>query len=594
MRAKHSASCRATGRGRTGLRDYLFALVGLVLAPALLLGAATTRELASTYRLSEEAGLASTAEALATAIDREMEIALTALSTLAASPSLAAGNISDAYLQAQAVGRAFGGWVAMLEEDSTQVFNTRLPLGAPLPRGAGDPFVGRAISTGQPFVSDLFLGATAAKPVISTFQPLPPGTAGASAGKRRVLLLAFTPDRLTTLLERQHFEDRGGFAVLTDGNSRVVARSSEQARFLNQPSPEWFVRATMGLDEGLIRGEESLAGHLGLLAFQRLERAPSWVVAVVTPFEPFQGRWRGPALRYMAGSALLAGVAALLALLLARRILRPLRTLAQDADRLSQGGVPTSSSPERIAEIETLRQALWRLVSALRAQGAAEGRAAAAEESAAELGEAARRRDLLVAELNHRVKNMLATVQSLTSQTLRGSGDDPERFVSDLTGRLRTLAQAHDLLIKVDWEGADVDAVVAAALAPWQGDSRLSISGPRGVHLDSNQAQALVLALHELSTNAVKYGALSVESGLVEIRWQLRDVSPGDKPWLELRWRERGGPEVRPPTRSGFGSRLLEQGLPRQLKGEAVLSHLPEGVEYRLSAPVRRERGVGR
>ncbi|MBB5696332.1 hypothetical protein [Muricoccus pecuniae] len=135
-----------------------------MLAPALLLGAVTTWELGAAYRRSEEAGLASTAEALATALDREVEIALTALSTLAASPSLEAGDIASAYTQAGAVGRAFGGWVAMLDEDSRQIFNTRLPLGTDLPRGSGEPFISRAIATGRPFISDLFVGATDLEP----------------------------------------------------------------------------------------------------------------------------------------------------------------------------------------------------------------------------------------------------------------------------------------------------------------------------------------------------------------------------------------------------------------------------------------------
>lgn len=413
--------------------------------------------------------------------------------------------------------------------------------------------------------------------------------AGAPEEKRRVLLLAFSPNRLAALLERQHFEERGGFVVLTDGNNRVMARSSEHERFLNQVSPPWYVEATSNQSQGLVRGNQSLAGHRGLLAFERLERAPSWVVAVVTPFDPYVGQWRGPALRYAAGCALLAAVAALLALLIARKLLRPLQALARDADSLAQGGVPTSVEPERIAEVEALRQALWRSVSALRAQGAAEGRATAAEEAAAGLREAARRRELLVGELNHRVKNLLATVQSLTFLTLRGTDGNPERFAQSLTGRLQTLAQAHDLLTEADWEGVDVDAAVRAALAPWRADSRISVTGPQGVQLDPYQAQALVLALHELCTNAIKYGALSADSGRVEITWRVRDErSPRDTPWLEFQWRERGGPEVRPATHSGFGSRLLEKGLPRQLKGDASLSLLPEGVEYRLGAPLRR------
>ena len=190
-----------------GLRAHLVLLVLFALAPALFLGAVTTWQLGLAYRRSAEAGLTSTARALATAFDREIEIASTALATLAASPLLEAGDVEGAYRQAVAVGRAFGGWVALLDQDLRQAFNTRLPLGAALPAGAGGPFVARAIATGRPVVSDLFLGATAGRPVVAVFQPLPPGTAGAAPGTSRVLLLAFGPERLASLLER-HRERR--------------------------------------------------------------------------------------------------------------------------------------------------------------------------------------------------------------------------------------------------------------------------------------------------------------------------------------------------------------------------------------------------
>jgi two-component sensor histidine kinase len=571
-------TANSTGRG-TGLRLYLIALVLLVLLPALLLGAVTTWELGGAYRRAEEAGLASTTEALATAVDREVEVAVTALSTLATSPALASDDIADFYPQAAAVGRAFGGWVALLDADSRQVLNTLRPLRADLPRGGGNPFVEKAITTGRPVMSDLFLGATAGKPVISVFHPLPAGRSGAA----RVLLLASGPERLAALLAHQRFSDPGGFAVLTDGNGRVVARSSEQERFANQPSPHWYVEAIRNQDRGLVRGGPSLAGYRGVLAFTRLQHAPSWVVAVVTPYDPHRWQWWGPALRYALGAALLSGIAAFLAMLVAKRILVPLQALALDADALTSGVAPASSVPERITEMEAVRRALWRSVAATHAQGAAEGRAKAAEDASAALREAARRRDLLVRELNHRVKNTLAAVQSLASQTAAGTRGNPDRFVPDFMGRLRTLAQAHDLLTASDWEGAEMGPLVEAVLAPWHCEGRISTSGPHDVRVVAHQAQALALALHELATNAVKYGALSVEGGRVEVAWWT-DGERGD-PRLELRWRETGGPRVDPAARSGFGSRLLERGLPRQLRGGASLSFPPTGVEYQLWMP---------
>ncbi|WP_202834345.1 sensor histidine kinase [Belnapia arida] len=570
----------------TSLQAYLVTFVLLALAPALLLGALTTWELGQAYRQAEEAGLTSTAQALATALDREVEIAATALTTLAASPLLGAGDIAGTYPQAAAVGRAFGGWVALLEADSQQIFNTLKPLGAELPRGSGGSHVGRAIASERPVVSDLFTGATARQPVVAVFQPLPLGTAGAAPEGSRVLLLAFSPKRLSALLERQELGHAGGFAVLTDGNHSVLARSSEHGRFLGQLSPAWFIKAVTGQDRGLVRGGTALAGHEAVAAFQRLEVASSWVVTVTLPYAPYRGRWHGPMLRYAIGAALLSAAAAAVAALLAQRLLRPLQALARDADRLRQGDDPASSQPERIAELEALRRALWRAVEALRARATAEGRATAAEEATTELCQAARWRELLVHELNHRVKNVLATVQSLALQTLRGTRGEPDRFVHDFTGRLRSLARAHDLLTARGWEGAPLDALVAAALAPWRGGERIAASGPEQVYLTSHQAQALALALHELATNAAKYGALSRPEGRVTVFWARRPQNAGGQEVVvELTWAETGGPVVTGvPERCGFGTRLLERGLSSDLGPDSsvVLQFKPEGLRALL------------
>ncbi len=569
---------RASG---LGLRAHLVLLVVLALTPALLLGAVTTWQLGAAYRRVAETGLASTARALATALDREIETASTALATLAASPLLEAGEIEPIYHQAAAVGRAFGGWVALLDRDLRQTFNTSLPLGGELPAGAGHPFVAQAIATGLPVVSDLFMGATARRPVVAMFRPLPPGTAGAAPGESRVLLLAFGPERLATLLERQDLGHAGAFAVLNDGANRVVARSAEHRRFLGQPAPSWYLEGVRGHTTGILQGT-FLAGPDMILAFSRLQQAPSWTLAVTMPLAAYLAEWRGPALRFSLGAAATVGVAAVFAILLAGRLLRPMRALAQDAERLQQGKEPAATPrTEPIAEFEALRRALWRSGLALRERAVAEGRATAAEEAAADLRNAAERRELLVAELNHRVKNTLATVQSLAAQTLKGTGGDPGRFARHFSARLRTLARAHDLLSRGDWRPAEFATVAHTALAPWlegpSGEERIVISGQGRLAVSPQQTQALVLALHELATNATKYGALSRRGGHVELRHEVDADGVAT-----VRWTEKGGPPLTaPPARRGFGTRLLERGLAQDLgPGSSVeLRFEPAGLQ---------------
>ncbi len=182
------------------------------------------------------------------------------------------------------------------------------------------------------------------------------------------------------------------------------------------------------------------------------------------------------------------------------------------------------------------------------------------------------RQRLLVAELNHRVKNTLATVQSIARQTLRKS-PETRRCFEEFEGRLLALSWAHDVLTAEGWSGADLGELAAGTLQAHQGDAarRIACAGPK-VRLEPEIALAVSLALHELATNALKYGALSGERGRVEVTWRRR----GDE--LEMRWREIDGPVVTAPSRTGFGSRLLTQALAAELGAPVALRYDPAGV----------------
>ena len=190
----------------------------------------------------------------------------------------------------------------------------------------------------------------------------------------------------------------------------------------------------------------------------------------------------------------------------------------------------------------------------------------------------------LIDELNHRVKNTLSTVQSLAGQTARHAGSLPD-FVQNFEARLMALARAHDLLTRRHWENAPLEMLLLELLAPVkEGSSRqILINGP-SINLNPRTALGLTMALNELCTNAVKYGALSSVEGTLELDWRLRDDA-GQR-MIDLEWRERGGPLVRPPARRGFGSRLIERCIEGDLSGTFDLVYEPAGVECRISIPV--------
>jgi len=196
---------------------------------------------------------------------------------------------------------------------------------------------------------------------------------------------------------------------------------------------------------------------------------------------------------------------------------------------------------------------------------------------------AEQRQKLLMDELNHRVKNTLATVQSLAAQTARGA-HTPAAFRERFEGRLIALSKAHDQLTMHHWENADLRDLLAGSLAPYAGAGRVVLRGEDLV-LRPRAVLTLAMAVHELTTNAAKYGALSIPAGSIEIQWQ--PVRTDDNQQiLRIEWLEKGGPPVVEPEHRGFGSKLIEGSISAELSGEAKLSFAPEGLRCELAIPM--------
>ncbi|RAK52592.1 PAS domain-containing sensor histidine kinase [Phenylobacterium deserti] len=186
------------------------------------------------------------------------------------------------------------------------------------------------------------------------------------------------------------------------------------------------------------------------------------------------------------------------------------------------------------------------------------------------------RQQLLLNELNHRVKNNMATVQSMAAQTARQAKDLPS-FIRDFEGRLIALSRTHDVLTQSAWLGANLQDVLAQELGAFA--ERVVLDGP-AVQLNSTQALAMGLITHELASNAVKYGALGGPEGMVSVVWRVEEGR------LKLAWREQGGPQVKAPSRMGFGSRLISRLSRGDLHGEARMDYHPDGLRMELEAPV--------
>jgi PAS domain S-box-containing protein len=247
---------------------------------------------------------------------------------------------------------------------------------------------------------------------------------------------------------------------------------------------------------------------------------------------------------------------------------------AMEQGRVSQMEAPSAFRPGRTVELR---------IGPLRAGGVAVALRDVTERAEAQrkMQEAEEHLRLMVLELNHRVKNNLATVQAIAIQTLRGA-ESPAEAREAFLRRITALAAAHDILTREQWDGAGVAEIAEGVLGALDGAAaRVKLQGPV-LRLSSKAALSLSMAFHELGTNALKYGALSRPDGEVRLAWR----SGGEPAMLQLDWNERGGPPVSAPASRGFGSRLLERGLAAELSGEVRMFFEPDGLRCTIRAPL--------
>lgn len=556
--------------GRLTLRSRLMLLV---LAGVLPLLAVNLAGVYATYRKDRSQATQQAlnlAHGLALAIEGELQSRIAVLEVLAQSRELAAGDLESFRTQAEVVvaRQAPGANILLLRADGQQLMNTAVPAGVPLPVRQSLDNQRRVLATGQPSVSDVYFGLVVQRPVIAIEVPV------RAAGDNPGLVLSMNPDldSFNTVIVRQQ-PAPGWITAVVDRAGVRLARTPDPGRFVGQPVTPELLRVWEEPGEERVLEAISPDGEPVITAFSRLPTF-RWGVVVAVPAAALTGpAWQAAITSLLIGLLLLLlGLA--LAHWIARGVLRPVLAVLRLAVAPDGGTAADRAEAARLPEA-------WRLAEAHQAET---GRRRAAADA---LADSERRLRLVVAELNHRAKNALATVQGLALQTARGqAGAEPARFMEVFTGRLQSLARAHDLLTAFAWEGVALDAILRTGLATWleadKGEAeprvRVRCACHRPIALAApGQAQALIMALHELAVNATKHGALSVPEGRVEVR-----CSPGPDGVSGLvEWRETGGPPVPArPERGGFGTRLLERSLARDLGpgAEVALDFDPAGL----------------
>ncbi|MCC7251009.1 HWE histidine kinase domain-containing protein [Hyphomicrobium sp.] len=530
--------------------SFLLALSIIALAVPLLalLGMEAARLTTSERaRLFNEARLA--AERIAADLDQTLNSYIVILESLATTPALAEDDLATVYRQAEAALSSRGLFAFLRDPSGRMLFNTRLPFGAPLPTSTG--FDGQSHVGKNAVISDVVIGDVAKRAVMSVSVPI------MRKGKLRyVLSLSLEPGLMKDLLDRQKLppEWRG---TITDRKGIVIARTRKHEEFVGKPLSE--ATRIDGADSELQGMDlEGRAVKWGTAP----SRLSGWTVYVSVPTALVEAAAREALLNYVLIVAAFTCVGIAGAVGVARVITKPL-DMAENAAKALGEGRSVEFEPTLVTEANAIGTALV---------------------EAAELREQAEQQILLLMrEVNHRSKNMLAVVQAIARQM---PANDPKQFVRQFSDRIVGLAASQDLLIESNWQGVRVSDLVRSQLALFREliGTRIEISGPP-VRLQPPAAQAIGMALHELATNASKYGALAGAEGKVRVSWRMQ--GSGEDREFVLVWAEEGGPPVKPPERRGFGYTIMVAMVEKSLDATVTIDYAQSGLVWKVVAPAR-------
>jgi two-component sensor histidine kinase len=541
------------------IRLHLFAFAAAILVPLILLAAFLATEFAGRERERYQEVAKALAADIAADVDRELDSTIAALQALSTSPALRNGDLEAFDRQARETLQYRGSAIAVRDQTGQQIINTYAPWGTSLPVST-HPVLRKAdqvaLETQRPVVSDLYQGAVAKALYVLVDVPV------AIKGEARyVLNIALTPERIRTILAKSNLPPDWIIAVV-DGNNRIIARSRDHERLLGVDTQRSFPAPT---DPGATLWQGLNAEGVPVLAASEHSRLSAWRVTASVPLTVLDAPLTQCLLAVAALGSLGLALSLVLALLYGRGLAKGLLDLSLSAKMLGRGE-PIPSTSTSVQEVNRISRAM--------AQASAD-----LHEKALAQETAARRQELLIHELNHRVKNTLATVQSLAWQVVR-PGVPPRTAQERFQERLLALSRTHNLLNETLWEGASLRIILEAEFQPFLTESpRVRLSGP-DVYLPATHTVVLGMALHELTTNAAKYGALSSATGHVQVDWRVE--GHGGDEILIVDWCEMGGPPVQAQPRAGFGSRLLRQTITQELGGELTMRFEPDGVCCRI------------
>lgn len=535
---------------------YLTSLLLIAIVPAFIFSLVVLKRSVDAQEQVITALLQASTGSVTRIVERDVEGMLTTLKVLSTAPAMEGGNMEAFYRRASTALAQTDSYLLVIDRKHEQLMNTRVPFGTPLGKGSDPESVERAFTNnGAPLVSNVFFGQTAGKWVFNVYLP-----AKLPTGEDYLLTLTQNAESMAKAVNRETLSP-GWNAALVDGNGKVII-SSDDAVKAGEP---FFLDKVPAISIGVRNITENGVAYRVATEFSVIT---GWRIIAWAPRTMVDAPATWSFLWLSLGGIIFAGIAIAGSLAIARLLSQGVKLVAQDARRLG-AGERIEARPHMITEVQTVSAALAK---------------AAASRTKAE-GEIR----FLMREVAHRSKNQLTVIQSMLNQSVH-SAESVGDFAESFRKRIAGLARSTDLMIANAAQGVDFRELAQNQLQPFTPDDpkRVVLSGP-ALRLDTESAQTLGMALHELATNATKYGALANTSGVVKLSWSLSDEG------IAIRWREEGADIEAPttPSRKGFGTLVLERMLGMALKAELERIMHPDGIEWRINIPRNARDGDG-
>ncbi len=525
---------------------YLFALILVILLPAFAVALILLMRTNDAQDQVVRALTNATVQAMGHSVDREIAGMGTTLRVLSSDSALYEGDLAQFHDRGVEALAGTGTYLLAVDADMNQLLNTRVSYGEPLGKTSDDETATLARERGVATVSSLFFGQTAQSYVFNVWLPV------SNAGATVLLALTQNAANLVPALQSRQMP-AGWHAALVDRGNTIIAATSEAGLRIGDILPLRRETTTNASD-----WTEEVVNDQRVVTAEWRSGLSGWRIVAWASAAQVSRPLGESVLQLTAWGVAIALVASLIAFLLAQRIRRSVQGLQREARRLGRGEIVTAGQYP-VAEITEISTTL--------------------AESSAQLQAAERDVRFLMRELAHRSKNQMAVIAAMAKQTARGTTDVPT-YVQALERRIMGLARSTDLLLAHGRAGVELSDLVDQQLAPFRpADGRILVSGPT-IRINPQGAQILGMALHELATNATRYGAIADPGGQIRLDWRIADER------LVLDWRETLSQPLPPPGRAGFGTTVLLSMVGGALGATVIHHDHADGVEWTLSIPL--------